>query len=406
MCSDEGEDMRGIALRATTIGLLVLLLTAAAAVPVLAFDSRAGDIVTVGGGEEVQGDLYLGGRAVTTTGIVHGSVFAAGQTVYIGGTIDDGATVAGQTVTLSGSIGRGVRAVASTVDATGDIEGDLVAGCGALTVADGARVGEDLVFAAGQVYVRGDVEGGLKGGAETLVIEGRVGGDVTVEVGTLEVKPGAVIEGNLSYTADTETDIPAGAVKGSVAFTERIEEEDTEGIREGLGALGPFFFLAGITWKIVAYLMAFVAGIMLILLFPGRMAGASDAIRTHTGASAAWGAIALFVTPLAAIVVSITVVGLPIGLISLALWGIMLYLSQLPVSLLIGHLILGHSKPLEGRGFMIGSLALGLLILTLLRVIPLIGFFVWLAIAMFGMGAFVVMGKRMIEARQSTTGRD
>ncbi len=397
--------MRGMALRATTVGLLVLLLTAAAAVPVLAFDSRGGDIVTVGGGEEVQGDLYLGGRTVTTTGVVHGSVFAAGQTLSIGGTIDGGATVVGQTVALSGSIGRGVRVGASTVDATGDIEGDLVAGCGALTVADGARVREDLVFGAGQVYVRGEVEGDIKGAAETLVIVGRVGGDVQVKVGTLEVKPGAVIEGNLSYSAGTEADIPAGAVKGTVAFTERIEEEDTVPVRKGLGALGPLFFLAGITWKIVGYLMALVAGIVLILLVPGRMAGASDAIRTHTGASAGWGAIALFVTPLAAIVVCITVVGLPIGLISLAVWGILLYLSQLPVSLLIGHLILGNSKPLEGRGFMIGSLALGLLILTLLRAIPLIGFFVWLAIAMFGMGAFVVMGKRIIEARRSTTDR-
>ena len=390
-------------LPALAVAIFAMGLSAA---PVLAFDSRGGDVVTVGGEEEVEGDLYLGGRTVTTTGAVHGSVFAAGQTLSIGGTIDDGATVVGQTVTLSGSIGRGVRVGATTVNATGDIGGDLVAGCSALTVADSARVGEDLVFGAGQVYVRGEVEGGIKGAAETLVIEGRVGGDVQVKVGTLEVKPGAVIEGNLSYTANTEADIPAGAVKGTVAFTERVEKEDAKEIREGLGALGPFFFLAGITWKIVAYLMAFVAGIVLILLLPGRMAGASDAIRTHTGASAGWGAIALFVTPIAAIVVCITVVGLPIGLISLALWGILLYLSQLPVSLLIGHLILGHSKPLKGRGFMIGSLALGLLILTLLRAIPLIGFFVWLAIAMFGMGACVVMGKRMIEARRSTRDRD
>ena len=391
-------------LPALAVAVFAAVLSAA---PVLAFDSRAGDLVTVGGGEEVQGDLYLGGRAVTTTGVVHGSVFAAGQTVSIGGTIDDGATLGGQTVTLSGSIGRGVRVGASTVDATGDIEGDLVAGCGTLTVADSARVGDDLVFGAGQVYVLGEVEGDVKGGAETLVIAGRVGGDVQVKVGTLEVKPGAVIEGNLSYTAGTEADIPAGAVKGSVAFTEGVEEEDVkEEVREGLGALGPLFFLAGITWKIAAYLMALVAGIVLILLLPGRMAGASDSIRTHTGASAGWGAIALFVTPLAAIVVCITVVGLPVGLITLVLWGALLYLSHLPVSMFIGHLILGHSKPLVGKGFMIGCLALGLLLFTLLTAIPLVGGLIWLASALFGMGAFVVVEKRLIEAGRSTRDSD
>jgi len=337
---------------------------------------------------------------------VHGDVFAGGQTVSIGGTIDGGATVGGQTVTLGGSITRSVRVGASTVNATGDIEGDLLAGCGTLTVADSARVGDDLLFGAQQVYVRGEVEGDVKGGAETLVIAGHVGGDVQVEVGTLEVRPGAVIEGNLSYAAGTEADIPAGTVKGSVAFTERIEEEDTKEVREGLGALGPLFFLAGITWKIAAYLMALVAGIVLILLLPGRMAGASDSIRTHTGASAGWGAIALFVTPLAAIVVCITVVGLPVGLIALVLWGALLYLSHLPVSMFIGHLILGHSKPLVGRGFMIGCLALGLLLFTLLTAIPLVGGLIWLASALFGMGAFVVVEKRLIEAGRSTRDSD
>ncbi|MBN1857504.1 MAG: polymer-forming cytoskeletal protein [Dehalococcoidia bacterium] len=382
--------MRGKSARVATIGLLVLLLTVATAVPVLAFDSRTGDLVTIGTDEDVQGDLYVGARSITVSGTVTGALFAGGQTLNIGGVVEEGATVGGQSITFTGVVGRGVRVGGNTIDVTGDIGGDMVAGCNTLTLAEGARIGEDLVFGAGQVYVVGDVEGDIKGVAETLVIAGHVGGDVDVQIGTLEIKPGAVIDGNVKYTATEEAAIPAGTVSGSVAYTERVNKEDARQARQGIEAAGPFFFLAGITWKIIGYLMLLVTGILLILILPKGMAATSNAIRRKTGASAGWGALVLFLTPLAAIVACITVVGLPVGLITLVGWGILLYVSQIPVALLIGHLVLGHTKPLEGKGFMIGSLALGLLLLTLVRAIPFVGFFVGLAVALFGMGGVVV----------------
>ena len=382
--------MRGRSLRIASIGLLVFLLAAITAVPVLAFDSRTGDLVTVGSEEEVLGDLYAAGRSVTVTGKISDGLYAAGQTVTIGGTIDGGATIGGQTVTLAGIVGRGVRVGASTVDVTGDIGGDLVAGCSTLRVADGAYIGADLVVGAGQVYVDGEVAGNIKSAAETLVITGHVGGDVEAQVGTLEIKPGAVIDGKLTYTANEEASIPADVVKGSVSYTERIEKEDAEEMRKDFGALGPFFLFADLAWKLIGYLMLLVTGILLILILPRGMAAATIAIRKKTGASAGWGAMVLFLTPLAAIVVCITVIGLPVGLITLVAWGILLYVSHIPVSIFIGHLILGHSNPLEGKGFMIGCLALGLLLFTLLTAIPIVGGFLWLASALFGMGGIVV----------------
>jgi len=166
-------------------------------------------------------------------------------------------------------------------------------------------------------------------------------------------------------------------------------------------AFAPLAFFAGLTWQVVIYLMAFITGLVLILIAPRRMAAAAMAIRTETGRVAGYGAIALFAVPLAALVLAITVVGLPLGIITMLLWGILLYLSQLPVSIVVGHLILGRRKPLEGKGFMIGSLALGLLVLALLKWIPFLGFFVSLAIALFGMGAFVVTCRRWMQSHRS-----
>ena len=377
---------------------LVMVSVLLSAAPVMALDGRAGDAVSVGGDEEIEEDLYLAGRTVTTTGIVDGDVFVGGQTVNIGGDISGGLSVGAQTLTINAEVAGGVRVGAQTLDVAGSIGRDLVAGCATLILDSNASIGDDLYVGSGEVSLRGDIGGDIYGGAESMVIAGTVGGDVHVEVGSLDIEPGAVIEGNLWYSAPAEISIPKGSVKGDVTFTERVVDEDRQQAAEDFGALAPFVFFASFTWRLIAYLMALVTGIILILLLPRVMAAAPMAIRTQTGPVAGWGAIALFLTPLAAIVLCITVIGLPIGLIALALWTILLYIAQIPVAIFIGYLILGRSRALEGKGFMIGCLALGLLLIALVKLIPFVGFFIGLAVALFGIGAYLMVDRKMLGA--------
>lgn len=376
---------------------IAVLAVAAMAAPVLALDARANDTVTVTSGEEVDEDLYLAGRSITCNGNVNGDVFAAGQTVTLGGDIADGVTAAGQTVLVTGDVGHGARLAGSTIDVSSSIGRDVLAAGASINIESTAMVAGDLFIGASQAVVDGQIGGDLVGGCEDLVIGGTIEGDVSVEVNRLTIQPDARIQGSLSYTSETEASIPAGTVAGTVEFTQKAREE-VQARPRGLEALAPLAFFAGLTWKILTYLMALLAGIVLILVWPRAMAATSDAIRTKTGPVAGWGAIGLFVTPLAAIVICVTIIGLPLGLITLALWLILLYLAKLPVALVIGHLILGRSKPLQGKGLMIGSLALGLLLLSLIGLIPFIGFFVWLAIALFGIGAFLLVDWRMLKS--------
>jgi len=90
------------------------------------------------------------------------------------------------------------------------------------------------------------------------------------------------------------------------------------------------------------------------------------------------------------------------GLIALALWGIAIYLAQIPVGLFIGRWIIGHFRGVEGKAIMVGALALGLVILKLLRLIPYLGFFIGLAVILFGLGAVVVSERgRRARAREA-----
>jgi hypothetical protein len=75
---------------------------------------------------------------------------------------------------------------------------------------------------------------------------------------------------------------------------------------------------------------------------------------------------------------------------ALVLFGIAIYLSQIPVGFLIGQLIIKRNGEIESRGLMIGALALGLAILLVLGLIPYIGGLIMLLTIIFGLGSAVV----------------
>ena len=71
--------------------------------------------------------------------------------------------------------------------------------------------------------------------------------------------------------------------------------------------------------------------------------------------------------------------------------------SSIAVGLFIGYLILGSFSRVESRGMLIGALALGFAILTLIKLIPYLGIPLWLATVLFGLGAMAMSQKTLKE---------
>ena len=377
--------------------LIVTLLMIFATVPVSAFDARSGDTVTVGSREVVDDDLYVGAATIIIDGLVNGDLWAAGYTITVNGAVNGSAVVAGM-ISVSGDVGHAVRAAGQTISISGDVNGDLMVFGAEVDVADTATVKGDLLVGAGNVRIDGLIEGDIKGGGSEVTIGNGVKGNVELEVDSLTILSTANIEGNLTYTSGEEADIESGAQIGG-ATTHNLPP-----VKEETAIPSPLAPLFGIFGKVIGFLMALVTGLVLILVAPRRLMSIAESMRIRPGASAAWGALVLFVTPIVAILVCFTIVGIPLGLITLVLWGIGLYLAQIPVALLIGLLIIRRSREVERKGIMIGALALGLAILALLGLIPYLGFFIGLVVALFGLGAVVVSERRRrAEAREAAS---
>jgi cytoskeletal protein CcmA (bactofilin family) len=356
-------------LKGLIVSLLAILLMTFTALPALAFDVRSGNIVTVTSGEVIDGDLYVGGNIITIDGTINGDLIVAGRTITVNGPVNGSIIAAGETVNINGEVTHVVRMIGETLNTSGTIGRDLLVAGAKFNIASTSKIGGDLIMGAG-----------------TALIDGLIQGDINSAVDSLTIASTANIKGKLIYKSENEVNIQSGAqIMGPI--THKLPDVK-EKIATGTGI--------GLWGTVIGFLMILVIGIIIVLLAPRRVEAVSESIRTRPWASLGWGTLLLVAVPIAAGIVCITIIGLPLGAISFALYTITIYLTQLFVGLLIGQLIIGAYKGVvETRGAIIGAMALGLAILRLLMLIPFVGFFFRLATVLFGLGAILISEKKL-----------
>jgi len=372
------------ALKSSIILFLVILLFSLSTIPALAFDSRSGMDVTVASGEVINNDLYIVATNITIDGTVNGDVFIAGQTIRINGTINGGVTAAGQTISLNGNVSAGARLAGQTISVGGSISRDLLVAASDLTITDSAVINRDLNSYSNMTVINGHVLGNVTGSINNLTISSEINGNVIVRANSLLINPTANIHGNLDYTSENTANIQTGAtISGTTQRTIPPRNELARGWVSGV--------VGGALFRVFSYLSIFIIGLIIVALGRRSILSLALAINDHPALSLGWGALLFFITPIAAFVVMVTIIGLPLGIISLLVWGILLYLSQIPVAILIGWLILSRRRTNHSYGFTIGMLALGLAILYIISAIPIFGWIMWMLVMIFGLGSLVTV---------------
>jgi hypothetical protein len=371
--------------RLVILPVLVLLIMLVAS-PAWAADLRGGDTVIIASGDVVNDDLYMAATRIIINGTVNGDVLCVGETVDVNGKINGSITAIAPTITIDGEVTHSVRAAGSNIRVGGTIGGDLITAGDDVNIDSTTLVGRDLVFAARKIRVDAQIDNSLKGVGTTVRLSNLVGGNAEIGVEKLTLTYTANIQGSLTYISQNEATILSGAHIGGTT-SHQIPE-----------ARKSVFTLKINVWtRVIAFLMTLITGCLIILLAPKRAAAVAASLKRKPWLILGWGAIILFATPIAAIITFVTVIGVPVGLIGLVLYGIAIYLSQIAVGLFLGYWIMGTFSQVNSRGLLIGAFALGFVILTLIRAIPYIGIPVWLATILFGLGA-MALSQRTLRA--------
>jgi hypothetical protein len=254
-------------------------------------------------------------------------------------------------------------------DSGRDVDDQIVL-TGRLIVPSDDTVGAAVIF-DGDALVEGTVQDALvvlNGDAE---ISGTVEEDVVVFNGDVVVRAGAEIGGDLVTQGDPIVE------EGATIRGERGQVL-TRFDFEGFGLAGRFAWWVGYSISVL------VLG-LLMLLFVSRLADAVRRVaRERTGASIGWGIGLFFLLPIAAVLLLITIVGIPLGIFTLLALALIYTVGYVVATIAVGGLIFrsGSTYP---------TFLVGWVVLRLLALIPVVGGLLWLAGSIWGLGLLAVV---------------
>lgn len=350
----------------------------------------SGDVYAAGGTVDVRdaidGDLFLAGGNVSVDGGVAQDLMAAGGNVNIRGDVGDDLRVAGGQITIRGNIGGDLIVMGGqvTVDPDTVVNGDVVIAGGMLTL-EGSVHGK-LRVAGGQLILRGIVDGDADIRSEDVLLEGTIGGNVTLAAQKLELAPGERINGTLSYWLPLQRSLDE-AVRGQVSYDTDLRPGPRDDVRKGAAAA----VAAGILgFQLFTLLSSALVILLLILLTRTYFADAARELRSRPGRSAWHGFLFLVLTPVAAVLAFITLVGFPIGMLLMVAYILTLVFSRIASSIVLAKWLELQWNTKWGNAMTFLWSMIAYVALKIISWIPFLGWMVHFAVILLCIGALMI----------------
>jgi cytoskeletal protein CcmA (bactofilin family) len=363
---------RGSALALVFAGLCTVL---AFPTGVSATEHRGGQNPTVGKDETIKGNIYLTGERVRVEGTVDGDVFAAGKDIDIDGHVTGDVISAGRYLRIRGTVDGNVRSCGNTAVISGNLGKNIMWFGDAVTVDGTGKVGGSVTMFGGTLAIDGHLGRDILFFGEEINVNGGVGGSIQQKGHSLIIGSNAQVDGPIHFEGDQPASVSPGAKLASPVVFKQMEHKREYRESE--------YYL----WRVI-WTAAFVLFGMVLFLVAPEFARETITSAESYGAPIGLGILVFFGVPLAALIACITVVGLPLGMLTMGLWLLMLCCAEIVVGSVIGNLILG--RPMDTWG-MIGRMALGFVIVrivyTPLSQVHILGLVAALGIWMWGMGA-------------------
>ena len=371
--------------------LAVAIILSAVIVPAAgALQIRTEQVVVIEQGTTIDDDLLVMSQDVTMSGTVNGDLIAFAGQISVPGKVMGNAMLAGQQVECTGPIGGSIYAAGQTVKIGSTVTRNVALAGQYVELTPSEIAGRDAFLTGQSVDVGGTVKGGAVAAAATGIINGAIGKTARMNVQSLTVTDSARIGGDLVYAAGARPSIAKGAkIAGQIIEQPRAKVQHKP---VPWRALRGFFRFISLVWLLA------VAAIVTAIL-PRPIYAAAERIRTEWWWALLTGFLILFLG--IPIIVLLSIVLLPAGMIAGALWLGLLYLAQVAVAVFVGSLVLRAFARREVIRPVLAALA-GVAIMFVIETIPVFGIVVGIAVALFGAGALgLTIGRAIAEARRT-----
>lgn len=360
----------------------IFLLLAMILIPCTALKAagtKAGETIYVPKEEIVSGNLYAAGTTITVDGNISGDLIAAAQTIVVNGQIDGDIIAASQDITVNGTVGGNIRAAGDTININGSVARNITVFGANVILGSESKIGWDAYVIGSAVTSRGTIDGEFDGYAGQALIAGKVGKDVDLKLSgnaspKLIIASGAIINGDVDYTSDTDANIAADAsIAGNVQH--KLPEIKNDNL-----------FWPWLWGRLFAIFAAIVVGLVMTTVCKSCITKNLELIMEKKARVLIPGVLVCFVVPPALIVLMFTFIGIPLALIIGALWLVAFYIAKVLTAIFLGDLLIKKILKKENLS-LTWSLVPGVIICWLLFSIPFAGWVFGLIAAWLGLGS-------------------
>jgi len=268
--------------------------------------------------------------------------------------------------------------------ASGQTIGNILAlGCN-VTIQQGATVNGSISDFGGNVDVAGTVSGSIATFGGNVNVAGTVNGSIAAFGGNIVLTETAVVNGHVAAMGGNYISAPGAIVRGnpnsgSVAPGGPVRVNPATGL---------FSFGFDILGGIVTALAFAALGALVVIFAPNATRRVSDAVQNKPLNSVGIGCLTAIVFPILALLLIITLIGIPVAfLLGILTWLAWIF-GGIAVGLLAGEKILGAFKMTNILPVL--AVMLGIVLLALIGQIPVLGWFVSCLVGFIGLGAVVM----------------
>ncbi len=363
---------------AKKLAMFVMVLALACLAPCsMAFavtEDTAGNAISTdnGGGQSVSSDFVWAGQSLDMSGkTVGGDLLAIGEDVNV----------------TSSEIARNLRAAANNFSVNSTYVGGNVSVAGnSVQVGTGSNV-------IGGTYLFGNTVGfygttnALTIAGSDVTVDGVVNGDATVSGENVTIGPNAVITGHLNIECSGSPSVSPVSQVGSLDVTTSDNGEGysiLQGITGFSLVMIPVFFLIG--YILLALLISW--------LMPREVDNGAAEFKNRPVILLLAGLATVLVLPAVAFVLILPIATIPISLSLLFIAGLLSTISMSFAGASIGRLVFKKMNPY-------GSAVLFTLILAAVSLIPFAGIIVYIFVALYTAGYFVLACGKRIKANKA-----
>lgn len=242
-------------------------------------------------------------------------------------------------------------------------DGNLIRFGGSIIVAENQTVENAIAF----------------GGSVTVSPNAKVVDTAIAFGGDVILKKGAEVEGDVYSFGGTIVQEPGAIVSG-----EKATFSDRNGSDQGRNFFFIHYFL-GVVFRIGSTVIAAVLGLIILDTRPQFLPQLATKLYQQPGLTALWGIVAHSALVFGIIFLAITLIGIPLIPLLILIAIVTCIVGSLGVALFVGQCLLSKSdRPLQQQ-FLVG-----LVILTVLTLIPFFGGLVVFLINLFGLGVILL----------------